>query len=336
MLPRAAEGHFVFNTRHAEPTARTALRSISTLRLKAGQLAGLVLLVAGILGAQVSAMAQSSASGEGAADRTDKRWVAQKKKPANDEPVAPVRTPAAAKPEADAQAAQNPISNMISIPFQNNTYFDAGPYRRAQNVMLVEPVVPVHLNADWNLVTRWITPVIYQPRLAPFQGAEFGVGNVQPQFYFVPAHTGSTVIGFGPQFQLPTATDNLLGVNKWGAGPALAALTIQGPWVVGVLANNMWAGTEGERVNRLTLNPFVNYNMAGGWYLSSSPVLTADWLAPTSQRWTVPIGGGIGRVFKVGEQAVNARVQLFDNVVRPINAASWILQMQVQLLFPSS
>lgn len=236
----------------------------------------------------------------------------------------------------DAAAAQNPISNMISIPFQNNTNFSAGPHRHTQNVLLIQPVIPFHLNADWNLVTRWITPVINQPRVSPTQGAEFGLGALQPQFYLVPSHTGSVLIGLGPQFQLPTATDHMLGVNKWGAGPALAALTIQGPWVVGVLANNMWAGSEGPRVNKLTLNPFVNYNMAGGWYLSSAPVMTADWLSHGSDRWTVPVGGGIGRVFKYNDQPINARVQVFNNVVRPAGAARWILQMQVQLLFPTT
>lgn len=242
-----------------------------------------------------------------------------------------------AKPrnEVDAAAAQNPISNMISIPFQNNTGFSAGPYRRTQNVLLIEPVIPFHLDAEWTLVTRWITPVINLPRFSPQEGGEFGLGTLQPQFYFVPSNTGSVLVGLGPQFQLPTATDDVLGVNKWGAGPALAALTIQGPWVIGVLANNMWAGTEERRVNRLTLNPFVNYNMAGGWYLSSSPVMTADWLLPASDRWTVPVGGGIGRVFKYGDQPINARVQLFDNVVRGAGVGSWMLQVQVQLLFPT-
>lgn len=243
-----------------------------------------------------------------------------------------------AKPRngVDAAAAQNPISNMISIPFQNNTNFLAGPHRHTQNVLLIEPVIPFHLNADWNLVTRWIAPVISQPRLSPTQGAEFGLGTLQPQFYLVPSHTGSFLIGLGPQFQLPTATDHMLGVNKWGAGPALAALTIQGPWVVGILANNMWAGSEGPRVNKLTLNPFINYNMAGGWYLSSAPVMTADWLSRSSDRWTIPIGGGIGRVFKFNDQPINARVQVFHNVARPAGAAKWTLQMQVQFLFPTT
>lgn len=244
---------------------------------------------------------------------------------------------AQAKPrtEVDAAAAQNPISNMISVPFQNNTSFSAGPYGKTQNVLLVEPVIPFHLNEDWSLVTRWIAPVISQPRMRPTEGPEFGLGPLNPQFYFVPANTGSTMIGFGPQFQLPTATDDMLGVNKWGAGPALAALTIQGPWVVGFLANNMWAGSDGPHVNRLTLNPFINYNMAGGWYLSSAPVMTADWLASSGNRWLVPLGGGIGRVFKLDEQPINARVQVFNNVVRPTGAGSWILQLQVQLLFPT-
>jgi hypothetical protein len=291
---------------------------------------GCVLL--GLVATGVPSFAQSQS--EITATVSKKKKLPQKPA-ANPQAAAGAVAPAKSE-NADAHAAQNPIANVVSIPFQNNTYFEVGPYRRPLNALLVQPVIPVKLNADWNLVTRWITPVINTPRVSLSQGTEFGLGNLQPQFYLTPAHPGAILWGFGPQFWLPTATDKTLGVNKWGAGPAAAALTIQGPWVVGVLVNNVWAGTEGQRINRLTLNPFVNYNLPGGWYLSSSPVLTADWLATSSERWTVPIGGGIGRVFKVGDQPVNARVQVFNNVVRPTNAASWAVQFQIQFLYPAT
>lgn len=112
---------------------------------------------------------------------------------------------------------------------------------------------------------------------------------------------------------------------------ALAALTIHGPWVVGILANNMWAGSERERVNPLTLHPLVKDNMAGGWFFSSRPVMTADGPLHGSDRWMGPVGGGIGRVFKDGDQPITPRVQLFNNVVRPTGAASRILQVQLRL-----
>lgn len=239
--------------------------------------------------------------------------------------------------DAVVHAAQNPVASVISVPFQNNTYFNLGPYHRSADVLLVQPVIPFKLNDDWNLITRWITPVVIdRPRISPSEGQEFGLGNLEPQFYLSPAHPGKIIWGVGPQVVVPTATDKTFGVRRWGGGPAAVALTIQGPWVGGLLANNAWTGREnGRRFNEMTLNPFVNYNLPHGWYLASSPVITADWEAESSNRWTVPVGGGFGRVFKIGEQRVNARIQGLYNVVRPDYAPDWQLQVQVQFLFPT-
>ena len=243
---------------------------------------------------------------------------------------------------AAAHDAQNPIANVISLPFQNDTYFETGPYRRTANALLVQPVYPIKLNDDWNVITRTITPLVYQPRLAPFAGSEAGLGNLEPQFYLSPTHPGNIIWGVGPALWLPTATDKTLGVNKWGGGPAAVVLTIHDPWLVGALVNNVWAGSEGaRRVNQMTLNPFVFYNFSTGWYLFSSPVITSNWRNVSIDRltlykgWTVPIGGGVGRLFKIGDQPINARFQFFDNVERPNYAPRYELQLQIQFLFPA-
>jgi hypothetical protein len=118
-----------------------------------------------------------------------------------------------------------------------------------------------------------------------------------------------------------------------GAGPAAAALAINGPWLIGVLANNVWAGSGTERVSRMTLSPFVHYNLKDGWYFVSSPVITSNWTAASSDRWTVPVGGGIGRLFRIDNQAVNTRIQGLYNAARPDFGPSWQLQVQVQFLF---
>jgi hypothetical protein len=242
---------------------------------------------------------------------------------------------AAASTDKLREAAQNPVANLISLPLQNNTNFDYGPLHRPQNVLNVQPVIPFKLTDDWNLITRWVTPIIYQPRLSPTEGADFGLGNIQPSFFLSPAKPGKIIWGVGPVFWLPTATGNTLGVNKWGAGPSAVALTIQDHWVYGVLVNNIWAGTQNQRVNQMLIQPFVNYNMADGWYLTSVPVITANWLAKSSDRWTVPLGGGFGRLFKVGKLPINAQVQAFYNVVRPDNGPTWTLRFQIQALFPT-
>jgi hypothetical protein len=241
----------------------------------------------------------------------------------------------AASEKSLREAAQNPIAAMISIPFQDNVNFGVGPYGQTQNVLNIQPVIPFKLGDDWNLVTRWITPVVYQPRLSPQDGPEFGLGNLQPAFFLSPAKSGEIIWGVGPQFWLPTATNKTLGVNKWGAGPSLVVLTMQEPWVFGALINNVWAGTSGQRVNQMLIQPFINYNLPQGWYLTTSPVITANWLASAGNVWTVPVGGGFGRLFRVDKLPVNAQIQGFYDVARPTGAPNWTLRFQVQFLLPA-
>ena len=230
--------------------------------------------------------------------------------------------------------AQNPIASKISVPFQTNIYFNAGPMAKTSSVLVIQPVIPIKLTPKWNLISRWVTRVVYAPRVSPDQGSEFGLGNLQPEFYFSPAHSRKVFWGVGPRLYLPTATHHGLGINRMGGGPAAAALTINGPWVMGILAHNVWAGSGNARVNEMTLSPFVNYNVKDGWYFVSSPVLTSNWTATSGDRWTVPVGGGIGRLFTIDNQAVNARIQGLYHASRPEFGPSWQVQVQVQLLFP--
>ncbi len=240
----------------------------------------------------------------------------------------------AAGAQTAAAQAQNPIAHVISIPFQNNTLTRTGPYRDTANTLLIQPVVPIRIDANWSVITRTIVPVVYLPRTSPEQGEVTGLGNVEPQFYFTPAHPGKFIWGAGAQLWLPTASQDALGVNKWGGGPAVVGLVIDGPWVAGALLNNVWAGSGKGRVNQMTLNPFANYNLAKGWYLASTPVITSNWDRTSSQRWTVPVGGGFGRVFKIAGLHVNARLEAFRNVERPRYAAATDIQAQLQFLFP--
>ena len=237
------------------------------------------------------------------------------------------------------QAAQNPVADLISMQFQDNLGFNFGPYHGEQNVLNFQPVVPIHLNNDWNLITRWISPIVYQPKFAPDVGPEFGLGNLEPELFLSPAHPGKLIWGVGPAVYLPTATDRTLGVNAWGVGPGVVGLTIQGPWVLGAVANNVWAWRNGQKVDQMTFQYFINYNLPEGWYLSSAPIITADWRAPAHDKWVVPFGGGVGRLFKIGKQPINAQVQAFYNAVRPtagpLTGPVWSLRFQVSFLFPA-
>jgi len=235
-----------------------------------------------------------------------------------------------------AKKAQNPIANMISVPLQSNFNFNTGPSNATVDVFNLQPVIPITLNKDWNLITRTILPIINQPSVAPGISSAFGLGDTNLSFYFSPSKPSKFIWGVGPTLTFPTGTESLLTSGKYSAGPAAVMLTIQGPIVAGLLINNQWsyAGWGNQSINQLLMQPFFNYNLPDGWYLVTSPIITSNWEAGDSNRWTVPMGGGFGRLFKIDKQPVNASLQAFDNVIRPTGASDWSIRFQVQLLFP--
>jgi len=235
------------------------------------------------------------------------------------------------------KAAQNPVASMISVPFQNNTDFNIGPDNKTKNTMNIQPVVPFELNDDWNLITRTILPLVSQPALFPGQDRTFGLGDVSISAFLSPKEPGKIVWGAGPMFLFPTATDSMLGADKWGLGISGVALTVIDKWTIGALASNIWsvAGSGDNDINMFTLQYFVNYNLDGGWYLITAPINTANWEADSDNTWTIPLGGGVGRVFKIGNQPVNAQVSAYYNVETPDNfGAEWQMRAQIQFLFP--
>src|SRR6266850_2532079 len=192
---------------------------------------------------------------------------------------------------------QNPVADLISVPLQNNFNFGTGSKNRTVYVGNIQPVIPIKLGDDWNLITRTIMPIINQPSLFPGTSSATGLGDINPTFFFSPAKSGELIWGVGPTFTLPTATDSLIGSGKFSMGPAAVALSMQGHWVVGALANNQWsvAGWGKNNVNAFLLQPFVNYNLPDHWYLVSAPIMTANWAAVKGgDVWTVPLGGGVG------------------------------------------
>jgi hypothetical protein len=237
-----------------------------------------------------------------------------------------------------AKAAQNPVADLISLPFQNNTNFGYGPDDDIQNVLNIQPVIPFHLNENWNLITRTIAPLIYQPEVVVDTGDEFGLGDINFTAFFSPKRPTKGIIwGAGPIFVFPTATDEKLGSEKWSAGPSAVALTIQGPWLYGALINNVWsfAGDDDrDDVDAMLIQPFVNYNLPDGWYVVSSPIIIANWEADNDDTWLVPLGGGVGKIFRIGNQPMNAQMQAFYNVEKPAVVGDWTLRFQLQFLFP--
>jgi len=234
-------------------------------------------------------------------------------------------------------AVQNPVASLISVPFQNNTDFNIGPDKKTKNTLNIQPVWPFKLNDDWNLITRTIFPVVSQPALFPGQERTFGLGDTTFTAFLSPTESKKVMWGIGPMFLLPTATDNMLGTDKWGLGISGVALTVIDKWTIGALVSNIWsvAGAGENDINLFTLQYFVNYNLDDGWYLISAPINTANWKADSDNRWTVPLGGGVGRVFKMGKLPLNAQISAYYNVVTPDNfGPEWQMRAQVQFLFP--
>jgi len=241
-----------------------------------------------------------------------------------------------------AKKSQNPISNMRSFKFQNNTNLGIGPDDSTQNMMNVMPVLPFQLNDDILVISRTIIPVVSQPSILTPQneGRVNGVGDTSMQFFLSPmdtSSTGGTVWGVGPAFVLPTATNDSLGNEKWAAGISGILLAQPGRWVYGGVVSNVWsfAGSGDQDTNLLTLQYFVNYNFDGGWYALTSPIMTANWEADSDHRWTVPIGGGFGRLFKIGSQPVTAQISAYKNVITPDDyGPDWQVRAMMMWMFP--
>lgn len=263
-------------------------------------------------------------------------WVASTE-PETPAPEIAQAADGAASGQADlARASQNPIASLISVPFQNNTNFGVGEFDRTSNILNVQPVIPVPLSDSLTLVNRTIIPIAYQPELAAGLDSAFGLGDINYTGFFVPNTTGNFTWGVGPSIVLPTATDTVLGTGKWSIGPAAVGLVSQGPIVTGALVSQLWSfagDSDREDISLLTVQPFFNYNFEGGWYATTSPIITAHWQADSDQ-WTVPLGGGMGRVFNIGSQPVNASLQAYWNAIKPEGAADWTVRAQLTLLFP--
>lgn len=248
------------------------------------------------------------------------------------------KPPDEASATADLQkAVQNPVASLISVPLQNNSNFGVGRYDRTQNVLNIQPVIPARITENWNLITRIIQPIVWQPYPNQSSGGEFGFGDMNPSFFLSPAKPGKLIWGVGPTFVIPTATSDITGQGKFSLGPSMVVLAQPGHWTLGALANNVWSvAGSGSRppVNQFLLQYFINYNMKKGWYISLQPIITADWRASSGNTWTVPFGGGVGRIMKLGFQPVNLTAQFYGNAVYPTGTSPWGMRLQIAFLFP--
>jgi hypothetical protein len=238
-----------------------------------------------------------------------------------------------------AKQLQNPLGNLIIIPFQNNTDLNVGRDKGTVDNLNIQPVIPIHVSEDWNVITRVVLPLVWSPTLQPAKSVPFGTGPTAFSMFLSPANAvDGWVWGFGPSVLLPTSSNRSLGSNVWGMGPAFAVVKTAGPVVAGALVSDVFSlggtsGRGGTYYRVFTANPFFNYNFDNGWFVASVPTITSVQTS-AGERWTVPVGAEIGRVVWIGGRLPVALVLgTYYNAVRPQFGATWQLRTQLAIIF---
>lgn len=236
-----------------------------------------------------------------------------------------------------AKQLSNPIASLISVPFQWNLDFGAGPEGDGvKSTLNIQPVVPLGITPKWNMIVRTILPVVYQDEVAPLGGDQFGLGDVTQSFFFSPKQTGPSGIvwGVGPVFLYPTATDQFLGGEKWGAGPTAVVLKQMGKSTVGMLANHIWsiAGDDDRSdVSATFLQPFYSYTTAKATTFSINTEASYDW---KGDNWVVPINLNVAQLTKIGKQPIQIGVGGRYYLEKPKGGPDWGIRTVLVLLFP--
>ncbi len=239
-----------------------------------------------------------------------------------------------------AKAAQNPLANVISLPLQNNTDFGIGDYDDTGNVLNIQPVIPITIGEKgWLLINRMIVPF---PKTAPDLSMEngsstTGLGDITYTAWFSPPTKGKLTWGFGPVTVWPTASSEVLGQGKFSIGPSFVFVYGTPKWMLAAIVSD-WFSVAGDEdradVNTFYFQPIFTYFLPKKWYLTTAPILLSNWEAEKDQRWTVPLGGGAGKMFTLGKMPMDFQVQSFYNVVRPDGHSDWQLRLQLKLIFP--
>jgi hypothetical protein len=237
-----------------------------------------------------------------------------------------------------AKRVSNPVAALISVPFQLNPDFGIGPANGTRTTLDIQPVIPMSISEDWNLITRVIVPLTTQHDVFGNSGTQSGIGDITPTFFFSPKAptAGGLIWGAGPVFLLKTASDDLLGQEKWGAGPSVVVLEqTEDHWTYGVLANHIWsfAGNENRPdLSNTFLQPFLTKGIGKGRTIGINSESTYNW---NTEKWNVPINVFFTQIVKFGEQLVNLRAGVRYYATTPNdNGPDWGLRFEASFLFP--
>jgi hypothetical protein len=254
--------------------------------------------------------------------------------------VAAAQQPAAA-PAAQSEAGElakklsNPISDLVSVPFQFNWEQNVGPNEQTRFVLNVQPVMPFALNSDWNLIARVIVPLVSQPPLFEGGSAAFGVSDILTSFFFSPSGGGLTW-GVGPVISLPSTTIPTLGTEKWSAGPTAVVLKQTGPWTYGALWNQVWSfsgNSDRADVSQMFLQPFLAYQATHTVTLTVQSESTANWEVDEG-RWTVPINVLVSKLSSFGTFPASYSIGFGGFVDHPDVGPSWKIRGAIVILLP--
>ena len=259
--------------------------------------------------------------------------------------IAQTATDAPAAPASDADLAQqlnNPLANLVAIPFQFNWDQPVGPDEDARFVLNLQPVIPIALNDDWNLIARWIMPYVAQPRLSESAVPTSGLSDIVASAFISPSRPGKIIWGLGPAFVLPTTSDPLLGSAKWAIGPTAVVLTLAGQWTYGALVNQLWSfagddfsgGAPRGDYNRTLLQPFVSYTTKSALSVALNMEAAADWEQDDEDTWTVPIHLMVSKLTRFGKLPMNVSAGVGWFAATPGDEPDWRLRLVATLLLP--
>jgi len=235
-----------------------------------------------------------------------------------------------------AKKLSNPVAAMISIPFQFNYDTGFGPKDAYKLTLNVQPVIPITLTDDWNLIIRTIVPVAYLDSVADGADSAFGLGDTVQSLFFSPKAptAGGWIWGVGPVFLWPTATDDQLGGEKWGAGPTGLLLKQENGWTYGMLANHIWSyvgDSDRSEVNATFLQPFLSYTWPTATTIGLNTESTYDW---TSSQWTVPINLSVSQLVRMGKLPVQFAIGGRWYAESPDGGPEWGVRFTMTILLP--
>jgi hypothetical protein len=275
-----------------------------------------------------------------------------------------------------AQELQNPIADLISVPIQNSWDFGFGPADGRRFISTLQPIYPIKISKDWNLVIRTIVPYVSQEdvftgllpkypglpsdvlnrvpeaqrdaldraaekafnkaaRKQPVDVHQDGLGDILQSFFLSPkAPVGGWILGAGPVLSYPTATDDLLGAEKWSAGPTAVALRQRGPWSYGLLLYHLWSfagNSSRDEVSSSLVNPWLAYTTQSQWTFAVQSESTYDWM---ERQWTVPVELQVAKLVMLGKQPVQFTLAGRKFAERPDGGPDWGVGFNITLLFP--